>query len=108
MALTKETASAAATPQGATNAGTGSMPWFGMEWWQGMAQIGSEMSSFMADRLREDLKTQHALMHCTTLAEIQAVQAGFVARAVDDYTAETGKLVEIGQGFLTGAQTGPS
>ena len=54
----------------------------------------------MAERIREDVKTQHEILHCKSPAELQAIQARFVARAVEQYSAETGKLVEMSQEML--------
>ena len=38
---------------------------------------------------------QQALLRCTSLAEAQHVQAVFIQKAIDQYQAETGKLITI-------------
>jgi hypothetical protein len=69
--------------------------WMSTAWIESLADLGSELTSFVADRIREDVKTQHAILHCKSLAELQHVQAEFMQRAFDQYAAETGKLIEM-------------
>lgn len=90
-----------ANPVGGTvreieNAGLGSLAWMGPAWIEAMSNIGTEALSFFADRVREDVKTQHELLHCKTVQEVKDVQAKFMERAYTQYTAETGKIIEIG------------
>lgn len=77
------------------DAGLGSMSWMGSAWTDAVSEMGSEVLSFMADRVREDVKTQQDLLHCKTPQEVQRVQAEFVEKAVAQYTAETGKLFDM-------------
>jgi hypothetical protein len=67
----------------------------GRAWMEGMAELGSEWTTFVADRIKEDVKTQHALLHCKSVTEAQQVQAAFLQKAIDQYAAETGKLIEM-------------
>lgn len=69
--------------------------WMGPAWLGNLAHLGSEVASFIAERIQNDMRTQHALMHCKTMAEVQHVQAQFLQKAFDQYHAETGKLVEM-------------
>lgn len=69
--------------------------WMGTAWLESFADLGSEISSFVADRIKADVQTQHALLHCKTLPEVQHVQAEFLQKAFDQYQAETGKLVDL-------------
>jgi hypothetical protein len=69
--------------------------WMSTAWVESLADLGTEVTSFVAERIREDVKTQHAILHCKSMAELQHVQAQFVQRALDQYVAETGKLVEM-------------
>lgn len=69
----------------------------GAAWLEAMSDLGSEVLSFVADRVKEDVQTQHQIMHAKSLAEVQHIQAEFVQKAVDQYSAETGKLVELGK-----------
>lgn len=69
--------------------------WMGSGLFERVADLGSEITTFVAERIKEDVKTQHALLHCKSLPEVQKVQAEFLQKAFDQYRAETGKLVEM-------------
>lgn len=58
--------------------------------------LGSEVMSFLAERIREDFETQQQMLHCRSLSELAQVRAKFFQRAIDQYTAETGRIVNIG------------
>lgn len=70
---------------------------FGTAMTQAFGEMGVEITSFLADRIKEDVKTQHEILHCKDIAELQRVQANFIETAFAQYTAETGKLVSISQ-----------
>jgi hypothetical protein len=69
--------------------------WMGTAWFERVADLGGEVTSFIAERIKEDVKTQHALLHCKSLPEVQQVQADFLQKAFDQYQAETGKLIKM-------------
>ena len=71
------------------------MAHFGTAWIEALSDMGSEVMSFVADRIKEDVKTQHEILHCEDLAELQEIQSRFMQKAIDQYVAETGKLVEM-------------
>jgi hypothetical protein len=75
---------------------------FGMStaWLEACGDMGTEMMTFLAERIKEDFKTQHELMNCKNIKQMQEVQARFVEKAIEQYQAETGKLVEIGTNAL--------
>ncbi len=77
-------------------AGLGNL--FGMStaWMEALSDMGAEAMSFVADRIREDVKTQHEILHCKNVSELQQIQSQFVQKAIEQYRAETGKLVEMG------------
>ena len=77
--------------------GFGNMASIGTAWVEAMSDMGSEVISFVADRISEDVKTQHELLHCKDAAELQHIQAKFIQKAIDQYTAETGKLVKMSE-----------
>lgn len=81
-------------------AGLGPMRWMGTNWFEKMADINSELASFVAGRIQEDVKTQHELLHCTSTEEFQKAQFAFLEKAYQQYTAETGKLVQMGMDML--------
>jgi len=102
----KETASSALNSMAELQKlGFGSLNWMGTAWLENMSDIGSELMSFLAERVKEDVKTQHAILHCNDATEMRKIQTEFMRKAVDQYTAETGKLVEMGNEFVSNAQS---
>lgn len=83
------------------SAGLGDLRWLGAAWAERIAAMNAEVAQFVAGRVREDVKTQHALLHCKSLQEAQEIQAAFVARAFEQYTAETGKLMQMQADLLS-------
>ena len=75
--------------------GLGSLSWLGTKWVETMSDLGSEWLSFVADRVKEDVKLQHELLHAKTMNDVQRVQAAFIQKALDDYRLETGKVVKF-------------
>lgn len=71
-------------------------------WLETMGEMGAELAAFVADRIKEDVKTQHRLLNCRDIGEARAIQEEFLRNAVDQYQAETGKLVEIGMSAFSG------
>lgn len=94
-----ETASKDDTPLNAIaqlqEAGLGNMVGLGAAWFEALGDIGAEVLSFVADRVKEDVKVQHEILHCKNVEELQHVQSQFLQKAIDQYQAETGKLVEM-------------
>ena len=84
-------------------AGFGNVMGMGTAWMEAVSDMGAEVVSFVADRIQEDVKAQHKMLHCKDMAELQHIQAEFFQKALDQYQAETGKLVEMGAAaFSTG------
>ncbi|WP_299031301.1 phasin family protein [uncultured Sulfitobacter sp.] len=77
-------------------AGLGSMMGMGTAWVEAISDMSAEVASFVAERIKEDVKTQHEVLHCNNAADLQHIQAQFIQKAMDQYRAETGKLVEMG------------
>lgn len=77
------------------NAGLGDVMGMGEIWMETFSEMGAEVVSFVAERIKEDVKTQQDLLSCKTVEDMAHVQAQFVQKAVDQYQEETGKLVEI-------------
>ncbi len=73
------------------------MPDLGASWLEHMADYGQEVMTFMAKRVAEDVQTQHSLLHAKGVAELQHIQAQFFQRAMDDYAAETARLMGLGK-----------
>ena len=77
-------------------AGFGSLLGVGTAWMERLNEMGAEMFSFVADRIKEGVKTQHEILNCRNATELQHVQAQFVQNAMDQYQTETGKLFDMG------------
>ena len=77
-------------------AGLGSIMGMGTAWVEAISDMSAEVASFVAERIKEDVKTQHEILHCKNAADLQHIQAQFIQKATDQYKVETGKLVEMG------------
>ncbi|MBD3665418.1 phasin family protein [Sulfitobacter aestuariivivens] len=77
-------------------AGLGSMMGMGTAWIEAVSDMSAEVAHFVAERIKEDVKTQHEILHCKNVSDLQHIQAQFIQKAMDQYQAETGKLVEMG------------
>jgi len=84
------------------DAGLGPLRWMGTNWFEAMADLNSEVVSFLADRVKEDVKTQHKILHCKNATEMREVQLEFLEEAYAQYTAETGKLIKMSMDMLPG------
>ncbi len=70
-------------------------------WIEAMGDMSAEVLGFIAERIKEDIKTQHEILNCKDVGELQHIQAKFVQKAIDQYQTETGKLVEMGTKMMT-------
>ena len=78
------------------DAGLGPIRWMGTAWLEKLADINAELARFVADRIREDVKAQHDMLHCKSTKDLQAAQVAFIETAYAQYRAQTGKLVKMG------------
>jgi hypothetical protein len=85
------------TPQEAFAAAFGPWGQMGAAWAEAMSGLGGEVMRFLTERVQQDVATQQKLLHATSLDEVRHIQAEFVQKAIDQYTAETGRMVEIGE-----------
>ena len=76
-------------------AGFGNMMSMGTVWMEAMSDMGAEVIGFVAERIKEDVKTQHKILHCKDTTQLQHIQAEFFQKALEQYQDETGKLVEM-------------
>lgn len=67
---------------------------------EGAGDFSSEVIQFVAERIAEDVKTQHEIMECKTPADLVQIQQRFLQKAFDQYAAETGKLVKMSNEML--------
>ncbi|MFK7837435.1 MAG: phasin family protein [Sulfitobacter sp.] len=77
-------------------AGMGNLMGMGTAWIEAVSAMTAEVAGFVAERIKEDVKTQHEILHCKNVSDLQHIQAQFMQKAIDQYQAETGRLVEMG------------
>ncbi len=87
-------------------AGLGPLRWMSTQWIEAMAELNSEVVSFVADRIKEDVKTQHQILHCKTATEVREAQMAFLEKAYTQYTAETGKLIKMSMDLIPSGKSG--
>lgn len=62
---------------------------------QAWMDMGTEAVRFVWNRLQQDLKTQQAMLACTSLDEMRKIQAEFFTSAQEQYAAEAGKMLDL-------------
>ena len=71
----------------------------------------SESARFMTERLRTDMETQKAFMACKTPAELVEVQAEFLTTAMEQYSDEAARMLDMtmkaSQGHRRGSEIRP-
>ena len=60
-----------------------------------LTRTRTEISDFVAERIRQDLETQQAFLRCRNLDDIRGVQVQYLRTALDQYGVEAAKLVRI-------------
>ena len=63
---------------------------------EGIERVRQEVVEFVSTRIRCDIETQQELLRCRNFDELRRIQARFVRTTMDQYTAETRRLMEIG------------
>ena len=71
----------------------------------GMLEIMAESISFLSERLEEDMATQKALLECKTPADLMRVQSEFYQTALEQYSAEAGRLMNLLPKIFTGSSS---
>lgn len=83
--------------------GLDAMASFGTAWVEQMNEAGAEMLSFMADRVSQDIAFQQQVLQCKDPVALNKLQAEYIRTAMEQYRAETGKMVEISQSLIDAA-----
>lgn len=76
-------------------AGLGNLMEMSTAWVEAISDMNAEVAGFVAERIKEDVKTQQEILQCSDVADLQHIQAQFIQKAMDQYQSETGKLVEM-------------
>ena len=67
-----------------------------LEGWKRCGRSGG----FRVHRIRHDMETQQELLRCRNFDELREVQTRFVKTAMEQYTAESMRLMELGSEIL--------
>ncbi len=67
------------------------------------ADMTAEYFTFLAERIRQDVRSQHALLHCKDPLEYQHLQAEFMQTALNEYHDAFARLAGIGTGWARSA-----
>lgn len=59
------------------------------------AETAAEAVRFVWGRLQQDIKTQQAMLACTSLEEMRQIQSEFFSAAQEQYAAEAGKMLDL-------------
>jgi hypothetical protein len=51
---------------------------------------------FVSTRIRQDMETQQELLRCRNFDELREVQTRFLKTAMDQYAAESTRLMQLG------------
>ena len=75
--------------------GFGAVPEVGTDWFASIAAMGTEIMAFTAARIQQDLQMQQALLSAKGISEVQKIQMDFFQKAMEDYSTEINKLINI-------------
>lgn len=92
-----------ASLQTAQAEGAGAVGAFGTAMLEAAAKFGAEFSDFVAMRLKEDVKAQQEMLECRDLQKLAEIQTRFFQTAVEQYSAETGKMMQMSSEMLEDA-----
>ena len=70
---------------------------------ENMARLYREWTEFMSHRLREDMALRQRLLSCTSGEDMAAVQAAFFKDAMEEYAAESRKMLQMTQDMMQDA-----
>lgn len=63
-------------------------------------QSGSEFVEFVSKRLAADVQVQKELLNCRNPSDLAGIQTDYLRTAMEQYTSETGKVVEMNSAAL--------
>ncbi|KPP88640.1 MAG: Phasin protein [Rhodobacteraceae bacterium HLUCCA08] len=80
--------------------GLGSLNAFGAGWFEKMSDMGSDWLRFVSDRVAQDVQFQHDILAAKSPADLHRIQSDFFRKAMDDYAAQTGRMVSMGSKLI--------
>lgn len=81
----------------------GYMRWFGLPWIECIAEMNADFIQFVADRIGEDIRTQHAILSCSDPKELERIRHRFFEKALADFSARTGREMKLPRGTRSAA-----
>lgn len=75
--------------------GLGGMNAMSTGWMEAMSDMGRQWLQFVSDRVAKDVDFQQRMLQAKSPQDVQKIQTEFMQAAVEDYTRETGKMVEL-------------
>jgi Phasin protein len=67
----------------------------------GLTEMQKEIAGFVSERIRQDIEGQQELLRCRTLDEVREVQSRYFRTAMDQYSSEATKLMQLGTELFT-------
>jgi hypothetical protein len=68
---------------------------------EGVSKVQQEIAQFVSTRIREDIEAQQQFLRCRSLDDVREVQIRFFKTAMDQYSAETARLMKLGSEIMT-------
>lgn len=95
----KKSTKSKATEDGVTDVyreGVGNMTEMNAAFIESFGDMSAQMAKFFAQRIEEDVKVRHELLHCKNLQEVQHIQMQFFENAFKQYQENSAKMMDIG------------
>lgn len=73
----------------------------GTAMFEGLSKAQKEISEFVSERIRQDFEAQSEFLRCRTIDDVREVQTKFFKTAMDQYSAEATRLMEIGAEMMS-------
>jgi hypothetical protein len=98
VATTAEDAVAAVASRQAE--ATRAMESIGQTMLDGATRMQQEIVDFVSARVREDMETQKELLRCRSFDDVREVQTRFFRTAMEQYAAESKRLMDLGSDVI--------
>ncbi len=85
--------------------GIGNMAEMNAAFIESFGDMSAQMAKFFAQRIEEDVKVQHELLHCKSIQEVQHIQMQFFENAFKQYQENSAKMMDIGTHALQSSET---
>jgi hypothetical protein len=82
--------------------GSDSIAKLGVNWIETLGDLNAEAARFIAQRIAEDVDTQHKMLHCKSLKDFQHLQLDFFQTAMMQYEESAARMLAITTKGLSG------